>query len=118
MQKLGEEGTMKVQSTNMTAVNSNLSLVRQKAQLSTDTLQAKSVDVGPSFSQRISDGLNDVAKAQNSASQLAKDYELGSESDLSKVMINQQISSVGFQLTLNIRNKALSAYKDIMNMPV
>jgi flagellar hook-basal body complex protein FliE len=33
-------------------------------------------------------------------------------------MINQQISSVGFQLTLNIRNKALSAYKDIMNMPV
>ena len=109
---------MKVQGTNMTAVNSNLSLVRQKAQLSADTLQAKSVDVGPSFSQRISDGLNDVAQAQNSASQLAKDYELGNENDLSKVMINQQISSVGFQLTLNIRNKALSAYKDIMNMPV
>ncbi|MEN9851289.1 MAG: Flagellar hook-basal body complex protein FliE, partial [Pseudomonadota bacterium] len=26
--------------------------------------------------------------------------------------------SLGFQLTLNLRNKALSAYKDIMNMPV
>jgi flagellar hook-basal body complex protein FliE len=28
------------------------------------------------------------------------------------------VSSLGFQLTLNLRNKALSAYKDIMNMPV
>jgi flagellar hook-basal body complex protein FliE len=34
------------------------------------------------------------------------------------VMINQQVSSLGFQLTLNVRNKMLSAYKDIMNMPV
>jgi flagellar hook-basal body complex protein FliE len=109
---------MKIDNLNATAVNSNLSLTRQKAQLSSEALQAKSTDPGPSFSQRISDGLNDVAQSQNSASQLAKDYELGNENDLSKVMINQQISSVGFQLTLNIRNKALSAYKDIMNMPV
>jgi flagellar hook-basal body complex protein FliE len=32
--------------------------------------------------------------------------------------VDQQISSIGFQMTLNIRNKALSAYKEIMNMPV
>lgn len=109
---------MKIQSTNITAVNTNLSVAKQKAQLSPEILQAKSLDSGPSFSQRISDGLHDVAQSQNLAAKLAKDYELGTESDLSKVMVNQQISSVGFQLTLNIRNKALSAYKDIMNMPV
>ena len=102
----------------MTAINSNLAVVKQKSQLSSDNLQAKSLDTGPSFSQRISDGLKGVAESQNSAAQLAKDYELGTENDLSKVMVNQQISSVGFQLTLNIRNKALSAYNDIMNMPV
>ena len=45
-------------------------------------------------------------------------FELGIENDLTKVMINQQISSLGFQLTLNTRNKVLSAYKDIMSMPV
>lgn len=109
---------MKIQASNITAVNTNMSSVQQKAQLSADALQAKSADAGPSFSQRISDGLNGVSQAQNTASQLARDYEFGTENDLSKVMINQQISSVGFQLTLNIRNKALSAYKDIMNMPV
>ena len=40
------------------------------------------------------------------------------ENDLTKVMINQQLASLGFQMTLNVRNKVLSAYKDIMNMPV
>ena len=43
---------------------------------------------------------------------------LGTENDLAKVMVSQQVSSLAFQLTLNVRNKALSAYKDIMNMPV
>ena len=73
---------------------------------------------GPSFSERIADGLGDVAGAQNEASNLARDFEYRIEQDLSKVMVSQQVSSLGFQLTLNLRNKALSAYKDIMNMPV
>ena len=63
-------------------------------------------------------GINEVSKAQNEAANLAKNYELGTENDLTKVMVGQQVSSLAFQLTLNVRNKALSAYKDIMNMPV
>ena len=59
-----------------------------------------------------------LAKAQNLAAETTRNFELGLESDLTKVMINQQISSLGFQLTLNTRNKVLSAYKDIMSMPV
>jgi flagellar hook-basal body complex protein FliE len=70
------------------------------------------------FSDRIGNALKEVANAQNHAANLTKAYELGMENDISKVMINQQVSSLGFQLTLNVRNKMLSAYKDIMNMPV
>ena len=44
--------------------------------------------------------------------------ELGKTGDLASVMVDQQISSLGFQFALNVRNKALSAYRDIMNMPV
>ena len=73
---------------------------------------------GPEFSQRLADGLKSVASAQNEASSLAQAFEAGTEQNLAKVMIAQQVSSLGFQLTLNVRNKALSAYKDIMNMPV
>jgi len=74
--------------------------------------------LSPSFSDRLEDGLKQVAQAQNSAATLAQNYELGLENDLAKVMVGQQVSSLAFQLTLNVRNKALSAYKDIMNMPV
>ena len=70
------------------------------------------------FADRMSGALKQVANAQNDAADLTKAYELGSENDISKVMLSQQVSSLGFQLTLNVRNKMLSAYKDIMNMPV
>ena len=70
------------------------------------------------FSDRIGNALNEVATAQSDSAKLTKAYEMGSENDLSKVMVQQQVSSLGFQMTLNVRNKVLSAYKDIMNMPV
>lgn len=73
---------------------------------------------GDKFTEHLINGLNGVAEAQSNAANLAEAYELGSETDLAKVMVAQQVSSLGFQLTLNVRNKALSAYKDIMNMPV
>jgi flagellar hook-basal body complex protein FliE len=74
--------------------------------------------VNNDFGDRISNAIRSVANAQNQSAQISKDYELGRETDLSKVMVQQQVSSLGFQLTMNVRNKLLSAYKDIMNMPV
>ena len=70
------------------------------------------------FSKKINDAINSVADSQNKASKITKDYELGKETDLTKVIMQQQISSIAFQMTLNVRNKVLSSYKDIMNMPV
>jgi len=70
------------------------------------------------FTDRMTSAIRQVANAQEAAAISAKNFELGLETDLSKVMMKQQVSSLGFQLTLNVRNKVLSAYKDIMNMPV
>ena len=70
------------------------------------------------FSKKISEALSSVAENQNKAAEITKDYELGKETDLTKVIVQQQISSIAFQMTLNVRNKMLSSYKDIMNMPV
>ena len=77
-----------------------------------------SKSLSSNFISDVSNALNNVAKAQNEAAEITKNYELGKEQDLTKVIVNQQISKLGFQLTLNVRNKVLSAYKDIMNMPV
>ena len=70
------------------------------------------------FSKKINDAINSVADSQNKSAQITKDYEVGKETDLTKVIMQQQISSIAFQMTLNVRNKVLSSYKDIMNMPV
>tara|TARA_X000001036_G_scaffold436739_1_gene480502 strand:- start:458 stop:772 length:315 start_codon:yes stop_codon:yes gene_type:complete len=76
------------------------------------------VSQGADFGSRIEKALDSVADAQSISAKTTKNFELGLENDLTKVMINQQLSSLGFQLTLNTRNKVLSAYKDIMSMPV
>ena len=70
------------------------------------------------FGSKINDAIKEVADSQTKANQITKDYELGKETDLTKVIMQQQISNIAFQMTLNVRNKVLSSYKDIMNMPV
>ena len=70
------------------------------------------------FSSKIHDVIKEVADSQTKANQITKDYELGKETDLTKVVMQQQVANIAFQLTLNVRNKVLSSYKDIMNMPV
>ena len=70
------------------------------------------------FLENIKSAIQEVNDTQKQSAELTKNFELGLENDLTKVMIQQQLSSLGFQMTLNVRNKVLSAYKDIMNMPV
>ena len=70
------------------------------------------------FGSKIHEAIKEVADSQTKANQITKDYELGKETDLTKVVMQQQVANIAFQLTLNVRNKVLSSYKDIMNMPV
>lgn len=45
-------------------------------------------------------------------------YERGETTDIVAVMLQKQKSDIEFETTLQIRNKLLSAYKDIMNMQI
>jgi len=71
-----------------------------------------------SFADTMSDALKSVNKSQAQASELSAQYERGETVDIAKVMLARQQASVGFEATLQVRNKLLSAYKDIMSMPV
>ena len=66
----------------------------------------------------MSDALNSVNAGQQRAADLSASYERGETIDIAKVMLARQEASVGFEATLQVRNKLLSAYKDIMSMPV
>lgn len=71
-----------------------------------------------SFADSLSDALKNVNDGQTQASKLSESYERGDTVDIAKVMLARQQASVGFEATLQVRNKLLSAYKDIMSMPV
>lgn len=67
------------------------------------------------FSQAV-DKVNDV---QAEARTIAQNYELGDPGvSLTQVMISAEKASVSFQALTQVRNKVVSAYQDIMNMPI
>lgn len=72
----------------------------------------------PDFGAAINNALQQVNAQQTKASQVSEAYERGDTHDIVSVMIERQKASLGFETTLQVRNKLLSAYRDIMNMPV
>jgi flagellar hook-basal body complex protein FliE len=73
---------------------------------------------GNSFTATLEAALNSVNKSQHSASKASEAYERGETVDVAQVMLARQQASITFEATLQARNKLLSAYKDIMSMPV
>ncbi|PAX07941.1 flagellar hook-basal body complex protein FliE [Sphingomonas lenta] len=71
-----------------------------------------------SFTATFEQAVKSVNDTQNRASSLSEMYERGETVDIAKVMLARQEASVAFEATLQVRNKILAAYKDIMSMPV
>ena len=55
---------------------------------------------------------------QDDAGAASEAFERGDMTDIAQVMIARQKAGVAFEATLQVRNKLLGAYRDIMNMPV
>jgi len=73
---------------------------------------------GGGFSATLDQALSSVNRTQTEAGTLSSAYERGDNVDIAQVMLARQKASIGFEATLQVRNKLLSAYKDIMSMPV
>ena len=73
----------------------------------------------PDFAAALKTQLDQVSGAQQKAGQLGQRFSLGDDSvNLSDVMIASQKANIGFQATIQVRNKLVSAYHDIMAMQV
>lgn len=70
------------------------------------------------FTTALRDALSQVNSLQATASEATAAYERGDVTDIASVMLAREQASIGFQATLQVRNKLLSAYRDIMSMPV
>lgn len=71
------------------------------------------------FAAVLKSSLDSVAKAQNHAESMQQAFVLGDDKvNLSDVIIDMQKANISFQTTVQVRNKVITAYNDIMNMQV
>ena len=73
---------------------------------------------GGGFADTLKTALDGVNATQANASNLSTQYERGETTDIAKVMLARQEAGVAFEATLQVRNKLLSAYQEIMRMGV
>jgi flagellar hook-basal body complex protein FliE len=88
------------------------------AHLAATAAQGNATEASGQFGQLVSQGLSDVNQgllvSQTDLQQLAT----GDAQNLHQVMIRLEESRLSFQLLMQVRNRALEAYQDVMKMQV
>nr|WP_202115081.1 flagellar hook-basal body complex protein FliE [Gilliamella sp. Pas-s27] len=72
-----------------------------------------------SFGSELKTALDKISQLQIQANQQATAFEMGDTNiSLNEVMVSMQKSSVSLQFGIQVRNKLVAAYQEIMNMNV
>lgn len=97
-----------------------LSVLRSTAAQATGkATEAAPVAGAPDFAQVLKSSLDKVNQTQVQSTQMAEKMAAGDTTqNLHEVMIALQTASVSFQEMVQVRNKIVSAYQDVMNMQV
>lgn len=71
-----------------------------------------------SFASVLKESINNVNDLQVQSDKMTEKLVRGENIDLHQVMIASQKASITMQATLEIRNKVIEAYQEVMRMPV
>ena len=92
------------------------------SQLSPDATTAasgtSSGSVGGSFGSAVRDAVDALGKTQKASEQEMARAVTGESPDLHRTIIELQTADLGFQFALQVRNKVINAYEEIMRMQV
>lgn len=101
-------------------INQVLNEMRSVAQAAAaKPTQASAEAGGVDFGQALQSALEQVSAAQKDAQQMAQGFSSGDpNANLQDVMVNLQKANLSFQQMVQVRNRLVSAYQDIMNMQV
>lgn len=93
--------------------------VRMEANLKPEALGEQVATQKADFASALKASMDQVNQVQHKAEGLAQRFTTGDEKvNLSDVMISMQKANIAFQTTVQVRNKLVSAYHDIMNMQI
>ncbi|HDM09950.1 MAG TPA: flagellar hook-basal body complex protein FliE [Desulfobacteraceae bacterium] len=73
---------------------------------------------GRSFGEMLESAISEVDQLQREADGAIKELATGKEKDIHHTMIALEKASVSFQLMMQVRNKIIAAYEEIMRMQI
>jgi flagellar hook-basal body complex protein FliE len=108
-----------IDSSRIDAMVAQLRTAAARAQGNVNPLSTETAAERPDFSKALKASLDQVNNVQLRSDQLGQKFVAGDDSvNLSDVMISLQKANIAFQATVQVRNKLVTAYHDIMNMSV
>lgn len=72
----------------------------------------------PSFAQTLQSAFERINQMQNVSVDLARQFAAGETDDLVRVITAAEEASIALQLAVQVRNKVVEAYQEIMRMQV
>jgi len=101
------------------AINQVLAQMRAMQALANPQATPEAVQGQGNFSNLMQDSIKEVNAAMQESRAMTTRFEMGDPSvSLAEVIVNSQKAGLQFQAVAEIRNRVLSAYKEVMNMPV
>lgn len=79
---------------------------------------AGATELTKQFSGFLSDAMSKINENQQTVAKLEEQFISGDLTDIHQVLIEAEKASVGLELTVQVRNKAIDAYQEIMRMQI
>lgn len=70
------------------------------------------------FGQMLKESIGEVAQTQHEANRAIESLVTGKSNDIHQTMIAMEKANISFRLLMQVRNKLLSAYQEIMRMQI
>lgn len=83
-----------------------------------DKMEKGAADVGKSFGDMLNNAITQLSSQEQAVSELNDQFIRGGDVDAHTLMINAERLSLGLELTVQVRNKVIEAYQDIMRMQI
>jgi flagellar hook-basal body complex protein FliE len=83
---------------------------------STRDTEEKEAGIGPSFGKVLKDSIKEVNKLQEEAGKAVQDLATGKGKGIHETMIALEKADISFQMMMQIRNKIVEAYQEMMRM--
>ncbi len=97
-------------------MSSITSITQNPLAVNSEAKKTQSKNDGDSFGKQIGKILNDVNNLQLDSGKISEQFANGEIQDVHEVMIAGEKATVGLELVMEVRNKLIEAYQEIMRM--